>query len=216
VAAALFAFASLATPAPAAAQTPLPERDRGWGDVTHVTVAVAAATQLLLPRFFFADGDAELTYGPKARWHVSVLAPVLTLAGASVLSGTALPEAFKDPRPGCDATNQGSGPCSTYGMPSALAFAAFSALGHGTSVFLVDTLKHGGGRVDAVSLTGNVIVPAALAAVTDAGRAAGRFESGGQILAGSLSGLAVGLVVGFVYATMQRPECGYTGSLVCW
>ena len=49
-----------------------------------------------------------------------------------------------------------------------------------------------------------------------AGRSAGNYESGGQIVAGATAGLAVGLVTGLTYALLQRPDCGYAGGLVCW
>jgi hypothetical protein len=29
-------------------------------------------------------------------------------------------------------------------------------------------------------------------------------------------GFVTGLGLGVLYAAMQRPECGYTGSLICW
>ena len=31
-----------------------------------------------------------------------------------------------------------------------------------------------------------------------------------------LSSLVTGAVTGATYALLQRPECGYTGSLICW
>ena len=68
----------LAVSSPAGAQTsPPPNRDQGWGTATAVTVGAAGAVQLLMPRIFYSD--PESTVGWKARWHVSQLAPVMTL-----------------------------------------------------------------------------------------------------------------------------------------
>jgi hypothetical protein len=60
------------------------------------------------------------------------------------------------------------------------------------------------------------MVPLALSAVTVAGRSAGDFEDWGQIGVGAASGLVSGALMGFVYSAMQPPECGYSGSLICW
>jgi hypothetical protein len=44
----------------------------------------------------------------------------------------------------------------------------------------------------------------------------GNWESGGQIVEGSLAGLGFGFLMGMTYSLMSRPECGYTGNLICW
>jgi hypothetical protein len=96
--------------------------------------------------------------------------------------------------------------------------AAFSSLGHGTGVFLVDTLKWNNGRFNAGVFVGDVVVPLLAAVFTVAGRVGGEpnHESGGQVFAGAAVGLGAGLVTGVVYALLQRPECGYASGIVCW
>ena len=157
-----------------------------------------------------------MTAGWKARWHVSVLAPAMTLVGASLLNEYALKGAFKGMRPGCDDSNAGFSHCDTYGAMSTHTFAAGSALGNGTAVFLVDTLKWSDGKVNGASILGNIAAPLVLAAVTGIGRSEGNWETNGQIVAGGLVGVGVGFLTGLTYSLLQRPECGYSGSLVCW
>ena len=206
----------LVVPSRAHAQTvsPTPNRDQTWETVTSITMVAGAATELLMPRLFYSD--PEVTVGWKARWHVSVLAPAMTLVGASLLNEYSLKGVFKGMRPGCDDTNAGFAHCDTYGMMSTHTFAAGSALGHGTAVFLVDTLKWSGGRVNGASILGNIATPLVLGVVTAVGRGEGNWETGGQIAVGGLVGLGSGLVTGLVYSLMQRPECGYSGSMICW
>ena len=154
--------------------------------------------------------------GWKARWHVSVLAPVMTITTLALLNEYEFKDSFEGDRPGCDDSNRGGPGCQSYGMPSTHTFASVAAFGHGTAVFLVDTLSHSGGRFNFGSFAGNVLVPLALSSVTVAGRRAGDFEDWGQIGVGAAAGLVSGAVMGFVYSTLQEPECGYTGSLICW
>jgi hypothetical protein len=205
----------LAVSSPAGAQSsPTPSRDQGWGTATAVTVGAAGAVQLLMPRVFYSD--PEVTVGWKARWHVSQLAPVMTLTVLSLVNEYALKPTIKDFRPGCDATNMPGTNCDTYGSPSTHAFAAFSALGHGAGVWLFDMTKWSDGRFNAGSFIGDVAVPLILAGVTGVGRSAGNFESTGQVLAGGIAGLGFGFLTGMTYSLMSRPECGYSGSLFCW
>ena len=101
-------------------------------------------------------------------------------------------------------------------MMSTHSFAAGASLGHGLGVFFVDTFKWSGSRVNGGSIVGNIIVPLALGTVTVVGRGAGNWETGGQIAAGTLAGLAFGALSGVAYSWLQRPECGYTGDIICW
>jgi hypothetical protein len=199
---------------PAQAQTPAPSRDQNWGAVTTVTMAGAGALELVMPRVFFAD--PEVTVGWKARWHVSQLAPVMTLTVLTLANELLLKDAIKDPRPGCDDTNTPGPHCDTFGSPSTHAFGAFSALGHGAAVWLFDMTKWSGGRFSVGSFVGNLAVPFVLAGVTAIGRDVGNWESFGQVMAGGLPGLGIGFLMGMTYSLMARPECGYTGSLICW
>ena len=206
----------LAVSSPAGAQqSPVPTRDSNWGTVSSVTVATAGVLQLVMPRIFYSDPEA--TVGWKARWHVSQLAPVMTLAMLSVANEYALKNALKDPRPGCDSTNTPGINCATYGGSlSTHAFAGSAALGQGAAIWLFDMTKWSDGRFNAGSFVGNVFVPLVLAGVTDGARAAGNFESAGQIIGGTLAGVALGFLTGMTYSLMSRPECGYTGNLICW
>ena len=52
--------------------------------------------------------------------------------------------------------------------------------------------------------------------ITVAGRLAGNMESGEQVLATAGVGLVLGFAMGTLYSTMQAPNCGYSGSLICW
>lgn len=210
----VLASTGFASEASAQAVSPVPERDVPWQTVTGVTMVAAGATQLLMPRVFYSD--PEVTVGWKARFHVSVLAPVMTLTSVALLNEHALKNLFKGERPGCDGTNEGLSHCDTYGMLSTHAFASFSALGHGAGVFVFDTFKWSGGRFNPWSFIGNVAAPFALSFTTALGRGLGNWESTGQILGGGIAGLGLGFLSGMVYSTMQRPECGYTGSMLCW
>jgi hypothetical protein len=216
VAVALFAVA-LASPAyaqTAPAVTPPPNRDQSWGAATTVTMASAGVLQLLMPRLFYAD--PEVTVGWTARWHVSQLAPVMTLVVLTLGNELILKPDIGGQRPGCDGTNEGGPHCDTFGSPSTHAFGSFAALGHGAAVWLFDMTKWSDGRFNAGSFAGNVGVPLVLAGVTAIGRGAGNWESGGQIVLGGALGLGTGFLLGMTYALMARPECGYTGSLICW
>ena len=198
------------------AQSESPHRSEAWRTTSHVFVAVGATSQLLMPRMYFAE--SETTIGWKARWHVSVLASAMTLTAASLASEYGLKPLVEGYRPGCDETNQGGPGCATYGAPSTHAFASFSALGHGTSVFLVDTLKWNDGRFHGGALAGDIALPLVAAGFTILGRIGGEpnQESTGQLLAGSGLGLGFGLLSGLLYAMMQRPECGYDSGMICW
>lgn len=209
------ALLTLGISPPASAQvSPVPDRDKTWQTVTGITLAAGAATQLLMPRVFYSD--PEVTVGWKGRWHVSVLASVMTLTAIAALNEGTLKNAFGSDRPGCDATNNGLKGCESYGMLSTHAYGAFAALGHGGAIFLFDTTKWSNGRLNGLSLAGNVAAPLVLGVFTAVGRGVGNYETTGQILAGGGVGLALGFLTGMTYSLMQRPECGYTGSLICW
>jgi hypothetical protein len=202
-------------PRTAAAQaTPPPQRDETWGGVSDVLTVASLGTQLLFPRVYYPH--AETTEGWKARWHVSNLAPVMTLSFLALFNETTFKDTVKSARPGCDDTNQGGPGCRTYGGPSTHAFAAGSALGYGAAVFITDATKWSHGRVNAPGIVGNLAVPLVFGVISVVGRSAGDYESGGQIVAGGTMGLGVGLLTGLTYALMQRPECGYGAGLVCW
>ena len=197
-----------------AQQTPEPNRDQTWGAVTSVTMASAGIIQLLMPRIFYSD--PEVTEGWKARWHVSQVAPVLTLTALTLVNEYALKGAIQDPRPGCDDSNASTANCSTYGSPSTHAFGSFAALGNGAAIWLFDMTKWSDGRFNVGSFVGNVALPFILAGTTAVGRSVGNYETTDQILLGGGMGLAIGFLTGMTYSLMARPECGYTGSLICW
>lgn len=211
---ALGAAASFMSMREASAQTPAPHRSGAWGDTTTVLALSSFGVELLMPRVFYSD--PEVTVGWKARWHVSVLAPSMTLAATALLNERFLKPALKGFRPGCDDTNQGLHNCETYGMFSTHSFTAFSSFGQGLGVFLVDTVGWSHGRVNVGSLLGNVAVPGVLGVITTVGRTAGNFETGGQAWGSAGVGALLGLGMGVLYAAAQRPECGYGGDLICW
>ena len=73
-------------------------------------------------------------------------------------------------------------------------------------------------------LAGNIGVPLILSVLTSVGRAQPTGNAGptfgsedvGSIVVGSLTGFATGALLGLAYTFLQRPNCGYGGSLVCW
>lgn len=208
---ALLAFlACLFGATPANAQ----DRNETWGGVSTATSLTALGTALLMPRVFYSSPEA--TVGWKARWHVSVLAPMMTQTTVALVNELALKKAFKEPRPGCDSTGEGITDCETYALFSTQSYVAGASLGQGVAVFLFDTLKYSGGKVHFGSLTGHVLVPLVLTGVTVGGRAAGEYENFGQSIASAGVGLGMGLIMGVVYGALQEPECGYSGSLICW
>ena len=91
-----------------------------------------------------------------------------------------------------------------------------AALGQGTATFLVDTFKWSDGQFHVGAFVGDVALQLVLAGVTAVGRTAGNWETGGTVVVSSAAGLVTGALTGLTYALMQRPECSYTGSLVCW
>ena len=204
------AAALVLTPSTAHAQ----ERSDTAATVTTITMVAGAATVTLMPRIFHSD--PETTVGWKARWHVSILAPSLANVTLTLLNEHALKDAIRSPRPGCDETNQGTGRCQDFGSLSSHTFLAASAFGQGTAIFLSDMLKWNDGRFNVGSFLGNVAFPLVFAGVTAVGRTAGDWEDGGTVALSGVSGLVTGGLMGLGYAVLQRPECGYTGSLVCW
>lgn len=201
-------------PAPAAAQSAAPERDQGWDDATTVLAVSAMGLQVVMPRVFYSD--PEVTVGWKARWHLSVLAPAMTLTSVAYLNEAVLKDAFSGYRPGCSEETQGGPGCGSYAMLSTPTFVSFSAFGQGLGTFLVDTFKWSGGRFNFGAFAGNTAVPGILSVVTAAGRTAGDWEQSGQVWGTAGIGLLTGLGMGTLYSLAQRPECGYSGSLICW
>jgi len=216
------AIASTALVAPRQAHAqdmPPPDthRSSGWKSATNILTVSSLGVQLLMPRIFYSD--PEVTVGWKARWHVSVLAPSMTLIAGGLVNEQFLKKSFKGFRPGCSDEYAGTpelGECDSYGMLSTHSYLVGSSLGHGLGVFLVDTIKWSGGRLNGGSLAMNVGVPAVLGVITTVGRTAGNWETGGQAWGSAGIGLALGLGLGALYAAMQRPECGYGGDLICW
>ncbi len=233
--------ATLLTSLEAEAQTPVPpivERDtQGWGLVSDISLALGAASVTLMPRVYYNDPSA--TVGWKGRWHVSALAPVMTMFAATVLVELPIKQGIESARPGCTVEDTivsapGSN-CETFGGPSTHAFASWGATGMGTGIFLVDTLKHSDRRFNVPAFIGNVAFPLVASVFTTIGRGIDLdeadvrdlngdrivvdpqpFEEGGQILAGALPGFFTGLTIGVTYALLQRPGCGYGNAIICW
>lgn len=210
----LLLSSATAAHAQAVTATPLPSRDSTWGTVSHISLAIGALSTLLMPRMFYAD--PEVTAGWKARWHASVLAPVMTITTMTVLNEFVIKDQLKSFRPGCDDSNMGASPCASYGGPSSHAFGAFASLGHGAGVLIFDSTKWSKGKVNGAAVAGHVVIPVLTAALTGISRSVGNYEETSQIIAGGAAGLGFGFLTGMTYALMQRPECGYTGGLICW
>jgi hypothetical protein len=191
------------------------ERDETWGTVSSLTTVGAVASQVLMPRLFYSA--PSVTVGWRARWHVSALAPVGAHLGLVMLNEDVLKSAIADPRPGCDDEAAAGLPeCRSFGMVSSHAFSSFAALGNGVGVFIFDTTKWSDGQFSGGAFAGHVVFPLIMASVSAAGRGIGNYETGEQIIAGATSGIAIGFLTGMTYSLMQTPECGYSGSLICW
>ena len=221
------ALTTTLAPTEASAQTgataPLVERDTAWGTVSTVSMLIGVGTVSLMPRVYYSSPDA--TVGWKARWHVSALAPIMTMTAATLMMDGPVRDAIQSPRPGCTvdqtlAQLPDSG-CETFGGPSSHAYASWGAFGAGTSIFLVDTFNYSDSELSVPSLIGNVIVPFGAAIMTSVSRSAvGGGEQGhedtGQVVAGAATGLISGALVGLTYSIMQEPDCGYGGYIFCW
>lgn len=218
---------ALVAPAEAAAQTqtipPNAPRDENWGTVSNITTAIGAGTVFLMPRVYYSSPEA--TVGWKARWHLSVLAPAMTLTVATLFVNGPVRNGIESTRPGCtlDETNVAypdSG-CESFGGPSTQSFASWSATGAGLGIFLVDTLKYSDGRFSVPGFIGNFALPLTASVITSVGRSVeptGTFayEDVGQNFAGLLPGFFSGLLVGITYAMFQPPNCGYGDKIFCW
>lgn len=190
------------------------ERDETWGTVSSITTVGAVASQVLIPRIFYSA--PAVTVGWRARWHVSALAPVGAHLGLVMLNEDVLKPAIADPRPGCDDTTAALPECRSFGMVSSHAFSSFAALGNGVGVFLFDTIEWSDGNFSGGAFAGHVVFPLVMAGASAAGRGIGNYETSEQIIAGASSGLVIGFLTGMTYSLMQTPECGYSGSLICW
>jgi hypothetical protein len=219
------ALAALLVPQDAFAQAipPAAPRDENWEAVSHISMIVGISSVALMPRVYY--NDPEATVGWKGRWHISQLAPALTLTAATLFVDIPVKGAIESPRPGCtlDETNVAfpNSNCESFGGPSTHAFAASSAFGAGLTIFLVDTFKYSDSEFHAGSFIGNVAVPLAAAVLTSVARGVAPgdsegFEDGGQIGAGIGVGLPIGALTGLAYAFLQEPNCGYGDNIICW
>ena len=199
-------------------------RDENWGTVSNVAMVVGAATVTLMPRVYYSDPSA--TAGWKGRWHFSQLAPAMTLTALTLFVDIPVKNGLESARPGCSQSETRlrlvDSDCESFGGPSTQSFAAWSATGAGTGIFLVDTLKFSKGKFNIPAFIGNVFVPLTASVITSVGRGVESgsdvfaYESGGQIVAGILPGFFTGLAVGVAYSALQRPNCGYGGAIFCW
>ena len=201
---------------------PFVARDTNWETVSDAMLGVGVASVALMPRVYYSSPDA--TVGWKARYHVSVLAPAMTLTGLTLLVDGPIRGAFQSPKQGCSvedtlAALPDSG-CESFGGPSTHAFASWGATGVGLGTFLVDTFKYSDGHFSAPSFVGNVGVPLTASILTSVSRSADGNgigpENTEQVIAGALPGLAVGALLGVGYALLQEPDCGYGNYLFCW
>ena len=109
---------------------PSAERDDGWGTVSTISMLVGVGTVSVMPRIYY--NDPEATVGWKARWHISQLAPIMTLTAATLLVDIPIKNLGEGTRPGCTVEETESGfsgsNCESYGMPSTHSFAAWSGI----------------------------------------------------------------------------------------
>jgi hypothetical protein len=177
-----------------------------------------------MPRVFYSDPEA--TVGWKARWHLSMLAPAMTMTALTVLVEVPLKDGIESTRPGCsiDQTNADvtSSNCETFASPGTHAFASWGATGAGLGIFLVDTFRYSDGRFNVGGFIGNVALPLTASIFTTVGRLAApganvlSQENTGQFLAGGIPGFFIGMGIGAAYAALQRPSCGYGNAIFCW
>ena len=210
-------------PEDASAQIPPSvNRDPNWDTVSTVSMAIGVSSVILMPRVYYASPEA--TVGWKARWHISSLAPTMSMVGLTLLVDGPIRDALQEVKVGCTvdqtligAENSG---CESFGMPSTHAFASWGATGVGTGIFLVDTFEHSDGEISVPSFIGNIGLPLAASIMTSAARSADGSgtgpESTEQVLAGAIPGFAVGMLIGMGYGFLQEPDCGYGGNLFCW
>ncbi len=200
-------------------------RSSGWSTMSNITMLASVGIVTLMPRVYY--NDPEATVGWKGRWHVSMLAPALSLTALTLLVDGPIKNAIKTPRPGCTIDDTGIAPggygCDSFAMPSTQSFAAFGSMGAGTAIFLVDTFKYSNSKFHAGSFVGNVAVPLVLSVLTAVGRSQPTGngptfaqEDVGSIVVGSLTGFATGALLGLGYSMLQRPNCGYGGHIICW
>lgn len=214
--------AAMLAPREAAAQTQsVVVRDKNWDIVSNVTMVAGASIVALMPRVYF--NDPESTVGWKGRWHVSALAPIMTMTALTLMVDISVKNAIKTTRPACtvDGTVFPLSECASYGAPSTQSYAAWGATGAGTGIFLVDTIKYSNGRFNVPYFLGIVVAPLTLSVLSSVSRSveptgATQYETGGAIAAGALTGFASGLLVGGVYALMQKPSCGFGNNVFCW
>jgi len=219
------AIAALLVPREAAAQAipPAAPRDENWEAVSQISMLTGVASVALMPRVYYNDPDA--TVGWKGRWHVSQLAPALTLTAVTLFIDTPVKGAIESTRPGCtiDETRVAfpDSECESFGGPSTHAFASSATFGAGLAIWIFDTFVYSDSEFHAGSFIGNVAVPLTAAVLTSVARgiAPGEsesFEDGGQIGAGIAVGLPIGFLTGMAYTLLQEPNCGYGNNIICW
>ncbi len=213
--------AATLAPREAAAQASPVTRDKNWDIVSNVTMVAGASIVSLMPRVYF--NDPEATVGWKGRWHISALAPIMSMTALTLMVDISVKNAIKSPRPGCttDGTVFQITECASFGAPSTQSYAAWGATGAGTGIFLIDTIKYSNGRFNVPYFFGEVIAPLTLSVLSSIGRSVEtgiyrQYESGGAIAAGALTGFASGLIVGGAYALLQKPSCGFGNNVFCW
>jgi len=166
VVAGALAIGAVVVPSSAFAQAvpQIAPRDSTWEIISDITLGIGVGTVSLMPRIYYSDPEA--TVGWKARWHISVLAPILLLTTTTFIIDGPIKNAIQSNRPGCnlDETNvrfPDSG-CESFGGPSTHSFAAWAAPGAGLGIFIADTFIHSDGKVHAGSIIGNIVVPTSL------------------------------------------------------
>jgi hypothetical protein len=198
------------------------ERDPNWEIVGNVSMGIGLGSVIVMPRVYYSSPVA--TVGWKARWHISALAPIMSMTGLALLLDGPIKTAIQKPKDGCTveqtlAKLPDSG-CESFGMPSTHAFASWGATGAGLGIFLMDTIKWSNGHFHVGSFIGNVAVPFTASIMTSVSRSADGsglgFEDTPQVVLGAVPGVIIGAALGLSYAYLQEPDCGYGNYLICW
>ena len=216
IAVTLFTAATLAgADAHADPPTPPPSRSDGWNQATNILAFTSVATQVLMPRVFFSD--PEVTAGWKARWHVSVLAPAMTLTALAFFNEVQLKNSIGGAQPGCGTarTREGRAARPTASCPRSPSSPARLSDRASASFWSTPSSGATAKSTRAPSSAKSGYRSSWRPSPPSVGRRA-TGKTAGNLGEAQPSGSLQGWGLGLLYASLQRPECGYTGNLICW
>ena len=202
-----------AVPARAWADDPS-ARSAPWQTATTITAVAAMGSQVLMPRVFFSDPN--VTVGWKARWHVSVLAPAMTLTALAFLNESAVKGGSRLLSPGVQREQRGDRKLSRLRLP----------LLPGVRSLVGVCARDGGLRDRHAEVerrpTERGGVRGRCGAASRSCRADRRRSGGGKLgrpRSGSSferGGPGVRSRHGDRVSLLARPECPYGSGLICW